>query len=74
MSTRLDEVEDVDLLLKSAECFLVQGLLFHPSFVPFRLLEAAAEPPGPLGGKELEVREEAADTVEHSGLDLILVL
>ncbi len=52
----------------------MQGLLFGSPFVTLRSLETAAESHGPLGGKEFEVREEAADTIEYSGLDFLLVM
>jgi len=72
--TRLNEVKDVDLLLKTIKCFLVQCSLACPPLVAFSLLKAATQSFGPLGGKKLEVGEEATDTVEYSGLDLPLVL
>jgi hypothetical protein len=72
--TCLDEVKDVDLLLKTIKCFLVQCSLAYPPLVAFSLLKAATKSFGPLCGKELKIREEAADTVEHSSLDLLLVL
>jgi hypothetical protein len=74
MPTCLDEVEDVDLPLKSTERLLMQGLLLGSPLVALSLLEAATEPHCPLGCEELKVREETADTVQHSCLDLLLVL
>lgn len=52
----------------------MQGMLFFSPLVKLSLLETTAESHGPLGDKEFKVREEAADTIEYSGLNFLFVM